>query len=265
MNHIPTVLKKHFSQQLDRIDQLQGRLNYQFDRKSLLIEALTHSSMARSLIVKESGEDLKWNERLEFLGDAVLGLCISSNLSKRPEQYPEGHLSRIRSSLVNEKTLEAIASSLGLGEALILSKGEENNGGRSKASLLADALEALIGAIFLDGGYQSANKVVEFLFTTYLAQDLHLLLKEDHKTRLQEITQKLNKQIPTYHVIQEKGPNHQTVFTVEVLFRGHSLGVGEGLSKKAASQAAAAKALDHPDLSSLLSTIINQKPGASLD
>lgn len=224
--------------------QLSKTIGYTFCNWELLVESLTHSSAARDLAKKVPQENsIPWNERLEFLGDSVLGLTISSNLLKRPEGYPEGMLSKIRASLVSEPSLAAIGREIKLGEYLLLSPGEERGGGRQKDSVIADALEALFGAIYLDGGFSAAEKVILDLFAEKLSSQLTDLIEKDYKSRLQELTQGTFKEAPIYRVVDRTGPDHRSSFNVEVEFRGRTLGVGEGPSKKAASQEAAKQAL----------------------
>jgi ribonuclease-3 len=187
---------------------------------------------------------LRWNERLEFLGDTVLSLAVSHKLMERKERFDEGELSRIRASLVNEETLAEIARDIGLGECLLLGKGEENSDGRKRDSLLADALEALLGAAFLDKGFDRASELVGQLFFSKLESDVQLLVQMDFKTMLQEVTQDKMRVTPEYEVVGETGPDHDKEFEVVVLLSGEERGRGRGASKKRASQAAAREALD---------------------
>lgn len=188
--------------------------------------------------------DLPWNERLEFLGDAVLGLAVSRRLMERGEELAEGDLSRIRAALVNEESLAELARELDIGSYLVLGKGAAQSGGRGRDSLLADALEALVGAVFVDGGFDAADRLVGRIFAAALAGELRLLVQTDFKTMLQELTQDKLKTTPTYEVAMENGPDHDKVFEVRVLLDGRELGRGKGASKKRASQVAARHALD---------------------
>jgi len=188
--------------------------------------------------------DLPWNERLEFLGDAVLSLAVSQRLMQRSEDLAEGDLSRIRAALVNEESLAEVARGLELGKFLVMGKGAVQSGGRNRNSLLADGLEALIGAIFVDAGFNAADQVVGHLLKADLTGDLELLIQTDFKTMLQELTQDKLKVIPTYLVIGETGPDHAKSFTVQVVINGHALGEGSGASKKRASQDAARHAIE---------------------
>lgn len=216
---------------------LEERLGHRFKRRELLELALTHRSFANE-------HELPGNyERLEFLGDAVLGVMTAEWLFERHPELPEGELSKRKSTLVSERSLAVHAASLGLGEALRLGVGEERSGGRVKPSLLADVLEAVLGAIWLDGGYEAARacarRVLEgTVRASGSVQDL------DAKTRLQEIVQGRGWERPAYRVVAEEGPDHSKRFEVECLLRGEVVGRGEGKSKKAAEQNAAATALE---------------------
>ena len=226
------------------MDQLCQKIDYTFRRRELLLESMTHSSAARYLQKRlQLAQEMPWNERLEFLGDSVLSLVLSSTLLQRPEGFPEGQLSKIRASLVNESTLARISRWLHIGDCLLLGPGEERAGGRNKDSVLADALEAFLGAIYLDSGFESVKRVITNLYNELLASSLTDLTQQDYKSRLQELTQGAFKEAPVYNVIKRDGPDHQLDFAVEVMFRGRSLGTGHGPSKKSASQEAARVAL----------------------
>ena len=226
--------------------ELCANIDYQFENIDLLVEALTHSSAARDLHRKTSGDiSIPWNERLEFLGDSVLGLSISTYLTNHPDKFPEGELSKIRAAIVNEKkTLADLARELGISECIVLSYGEEKSYGREKDSVLADAFEALLGAVYLDSDYNMAEKTVLRLYEDILSKPLKELLTLDYKSRLQEYTQELYKEAPSYVTKNKSGPDHRSSFEVEVQFRSKVLAVGLGPSKKQASQDAAKKALD---------------------
>lgn len=223
--------------------QLEERLGFEFKNPELLLRAVTHSSSVSPREVRRApGES---NERLEFLGDAVLGLILSNALLRRPEQLPEGVMSRLRAALVNERSLANCARALDLGSFLIVSRGEERGGGRDKDSVLADALEALIAAIFIDQGYRRAERFVLSLFKVELARPLADADARDHKTSLQELTQRQCKNTPTYRVVSKSGPDHSSEYEVEVVLGEQVLGQGRGASKKRASQEAARVALEH--------------------
>ena len=210
----------------------ENNIHYTFKNKKLLELALTHSSYAN-----ESRTHIEYNERLEFLGDAVLQLITSEKLYKEHPDMPEGRMSKQRAALVCEDALANYSKQISLGAFLFLGKGEENTGGRERPSILADAFEALIGAIFLDGGIENAKKfVLRFLDD----KDLHL---QDYKTLLQEIIQKNPGERLSYVVTGESGPDHDKVFNVEVHLNSNVIGKGTGKSKKQAEQAAAKEAL----------------------
>jgi len=216
------------------LTQLQGELGYTFADAALLARCLTHVSYERS---QSDGH----NEVLEFLGDAVLDLAVSELLIRHYPERSEGDLSRMRAGLVNSDMLADKAAQLNLGALLRLGKGEESSGGRTKPSILAGAFEALIGAVFHDGGYGAALAIVERYFAADLGEKN--LGQRDFKTRLQEISQTLYRQPPVYRVIAEKGPDHAKRFVTEIFVGGKVLGRGEGPSKKQSEQEAAKKAL----------------------
>ena len=215
---------------------LERRLGHRFRDRDLLETALTHRSFAH----EQGGGD--HYERLEFLGDAVLGLVAAERLYRLHPDDPEGELSKRKAFLVSQAVLAGRARELGLGEALRVGVGEERSGGREKTSLLADAMEALIGAVYLDGGLASAREVVEALLAAGAARPAHGA--RDPKTRLQEVAQGRGWELPVYRVLDATGPDHAKRFRVECRLRGEAVGAGEGRSKKAAEQAAAAAALE---------------------
>ena len=215
---------------------LERLLGHRFRDRGLLDAALTHRSFAH-----ERGEPEHY-ERLEFLGDAVLGLLAAERLYREHPDEPEGELSKRKGFLVSRPVLAGRAEELGLGEALRLGVGEERSGGREKASLLADALEALIGAVYLDGGLAAARKVVDPLLTAGGARPAHGA--RDPKTRLQEVAQGRGWALPEYRLLDASGPDHAKRFRVECRLQGEPAGVGEGRTKKAAEQDAAAAALE---------------------
>ncbi len=220
------------------LDSLQERLGYHFTDRSLLELALVHSSY----INENPGLTLVSNERLEFLGDAVLGLVIAERLYRELPQSTEGDLTRLRASLVRRDVLARVANEIALGGNLNLGKGEEASGGRSKPANLAGALEAVIAAIFLDSGLASARDLVIKLFGDELSKSASHGI-EDFKSQLQELLQARQQPAPTYHVTRTTGPDHDRTFTVEVKAAGKVLGVGSGKSKKAAETEAARSAL----------------------
>lgn len=238
------TVREGFPLQVSAMEQLCERVSYEFQDPTLLLESLTHSSAARYVQKKNHQPvPMPWNERLEFLGDSVLSLVLSSLLLNRPEKFPEGQLSKIRASLVNENTLARISQNIGIGACLLLGPGEERAGGRNKDSVLADALEAFLGAMYLDSGLENVRRVILALYQGILTSSLTDLTQQDYKSRLQELTQGAFKEAPLYKVIAREGPDHQLDFSVEVVFRELTLGKGHGPSKKTASQDAAKMAL----------------------
>ncbi len=227
----------------ERCEALQEQLGYEFVNQDLLLEALTHSSFARDPLPLWHGEQVKYNERLEFLGDAVLGLAVSSYLLLANDSSSEGELSRMRAGIVNSRVLARMATELNIGECLLMSRAEERAGGRAKESLVADALEAIFGAAYLDGGFLAVEVVIQHLLKRF--GDGTIPVEEDSKTLLQELTQKLYKATPTYETVLEAGPAHKMMFQVAVNVAGKILGTGEGSTKKQAAQAAARVALQH--------------------
>lgn len=220
--------------------KLEQLLGYEFSDKRLLREALTHRSFAYEHIDEPDVSD---NERLEFLGDAVLGLAMSHFLWHRFPDYSEGELSRLRSALVNEKMLSHIADRWNLSAYLFLGKGEEQTGGRRKPSILADAVEAILGALYIDGGWQRVLDVVERqiipVFDVFQSEDPLKNLHWDYKTRLQEWLQAQYKKTPVYRLDREEGPEHDKVFYVSVMMDDMVLARGRGKTKKEAQQNAA--------------------------
>ena len=219
---------------LRRRTPLEKRLGYRFREPSLLETALTHRSYAHE---KDTGANY---ERLEFLGDSVLGLVAGEWLFHRHPDLPEGELSKRKAHLVSRPVLARHASSLGLGEEIRLGVGEERSGGRTKASLLADVWEAILGAVYLDGGLEPAARLVLPL----LEDGTERRGPYDAKTHLQEVLQGQGRNLPEYVLAEETGPDHAKRFTVECRIRGEVAGVGEGRSKKKAEQAAASAALE---------------------
>ena len=215
---------------------LEQKIGYQFRNRQLLVKALTHSSYANE---KKLGK-LGCNERLEFLGDAVLELISSDFLYHRFPQIPEGELTKKRASMVCEPSLAFCAREFGLPEYLLLGKGEDMTGGRNRDSIVSDATEALLGAIYLDGGFASAK---EFVLSFILNDIEHKQLFFDSKTILQEIVQEKGNQQIEYRLIKEEGPDHNKSFTVEAIVNGDKKGEGTGHTKKAAEQAAAYEAI----------------------
>lgn len=224
---------------MNTFETLEKNLGYSFRNAELLAQALCHSSYVN----EHAHQGLKDNERLEFLGDAVLDLVISHILMFRFKEVTEGELSKFRALVVDEAGLYRVGVGLGLGDYLLLGKGEEQSGGREKPSILADATEALIGAIYLDAGFNNAMEVIEKLFAPLLERVGTGDLIHDFKSLLQEFTQQSCKVLPRYRLIKEAGPAHDTNFQVELTLKGEILARGEGKSKKEAEQHAARRAL----------------------
>ena len=218
---------------------LEAKLGYVFNNASLLENALTHSSYSN----ENKGSALSCNERLEFLGDAVLGFIVAEYLFGRFPDLPEGRMTRLRAELVCEKALNEVSKTLGLGEHLLLGRGEAANGGRERPSINADAVEAVIAAMYLDGGMEASKGFVKrFILDVFEAGNARP--DKDSKSELQELIQQKSGQTLEYRLISESGPDHMKTFTVEVLLNGRALAQGEGRSKKDAERHAAAKALE---------------------
>jgi len=215
-----------------RLDDLCGRLGYRFENRSLLQRALSH----RSWCAENGG--VPSNERLEYLGDSVLGLAVTESTFLAYPDLSEGGLAKIRASVVNASVLAEVASEYSIGEAVLLGKGEDLSGGREKTSILCDAFEAIIGAVYLDGGWNSANELVLASLKDRIAEAAEGPGGNDYKTLLQEIVAKNNDEGPDYVVVGE-GPDHDMRFTAEVAVSDTIVGTGEGRTKKQAEQAAA--------------------------
>lgn len=222
-------------------EELEERLGYRFSDPALLSRALTHRSRAHE---RKEGYGEDW-ERLEFLGDSLLGFVVGDWLVRHDVHANEGVLTRRKQSVVREEALAEAARGIGLGEALRLGRGEESSGGRDKPSLLADAFEGVLGAVYMDGGVRAARSFV----TRHLGAALKAacesdLAAEDHKTRLQETVQGKLRETPRYRVVGTTGPAHAREFEAEALVRGEVLGTGHGTSRKQAEQEAARDALE---------------------
>ena len=212
---------------------LEQAIGYRFRNISLLQNALTHSSYAN----ERWHNSLLSNERLEFLGDSVLGMLVAEYLFRTFPDRPEGELTRMRADMVCEQTLAAVANRIGLGEQLLLGHGEEQGGGRKRNSILADAVESVIAASFLDGGLEAALGIVQkFILVEVPVTKLH---NADYKTALQELVQQKKHQALAYALVGESGPDHDKQFAVEVKLNGNVVGKGVGSSKKRAEQDAA--------------------------
>ena len=220
------------------LNELEMALGYTFRSRKLLENALTHSSYAN----EKWKNGLASNERLEFLGDSILGFVVAEALYRRFPDHPEGDLTRMRADLVCENSLAQVAARLHLGKFLLLGHGEEQGGGRSRSSIPAAAVEALIAAAYLDGGFQAARGIVERLILADAPKGRPR--NADFKTALQELVQRKKNQALSYTLLEESGPDHDKTFRVEVLLNGQVVGIGSGTSKKRAEQAAAEQAID---------------------
>ena len=225
-------------------ENLERALGYRFNNAGQLTDALRHSSFVN----EQPQPSITSNERLEFLGDAVLNLAISQLLMERNPDLTEGELSRIRAQLVNETELAAIAREIGLGPHLLLGKGEALTDGREKNSILADATEAVIAAIYVDGGFDAAFGFVENQYRERLSSDNRSRYETDYKSMLQERVQSIHHEVPRYEVVQEIGPDHDKTFRVQMTVAGIAA-EGDGKSKKMAEQEAARAGLDLLDRS----------------
>ena len=220
------------------IKDLETAIGYRFQNIQLLQNALTHSSYAN----ERWHNSLLSNERLEFLGDSVLGMLVADYLYRAFPDRPEGELTRMRADMVCETTLAAAANRIGLGEHLLLGHGEERFGGRTRNSILADAMESVIAASFLDGGLDAALKIVQqFILVEVPVTKLH---NADYKTALQELVQQKKNQVLSYALVGQSGPDHDKQFDVEVSLNGTVVGKGTGRSKKRAEQDAAHSAIE---------------------
>ena len=221
------------------MQELEQKLGYTFKNPALLSEALSHSSYANEL----RSAHLNSNERLEFLGDSVLGFVTAEYLFARHPDLPEGDLTRIRAALVCEQSLYEVARQLDLGSYLKLGRGEESGGGRERTSILADATEAVFAAVYLDGGIQAASSLIHRVLLDSAKEEAVEERRRDFKTALQELVQRQADQVLTYRMVGEQGPDHAKVFMAEVLLNGEAIDSGSGRSKKEAEQSAARAAL----------------------
>ena len=221
------------------IKDLEAAIGYRFKDISLLQNALAHSSYAN----ERWHNSLLSNERLEFLGDSILGMTVAEHLYRRFPDRPEGELTRMRADMVCEQSLAQVAHTIGLGEHLLLGHGEEQGGGRGRASILADAVESVIAACYLDGGLAPAKAFIDrFILCDVPVKQLH---NRDYKTAFQELVQRKKDQIIRYTLVGEEGPDHNKQFRVEVTLNGKTVGQGTGTSKKRAEQEAARAAMEN--------------------
>lgn len=223
------------------IDQLENKIGYSFIDKNIIATAITHSSYAN----EKKAKKLRYNERIEFLGDSVLSLVISEYLFTKYPNLPEGELTVTRAKIVCESSLSQCAKNIELGRYLLLGKGEELSGGRHKASVLSDAFEALIGAMYIDGGFETAKGFILKYMEQIIKSCVAGKVLYDFKTQLQELIQQNGDQHISYHVINESGPDHNKTFETEVRINNDILGKGSGHSKKESEQNAARNALEN--------------------
>ena len=221
----------------ESVSLLQEKIGYKFKNEKLLFEALSHSSYANE------NKNLRSNERLEFLGDSVLSIVVSDYIFKHFSHIPEGDLTKLRASLVCESALFDFSKKISLGDFILLGKGEEQTGGRERPSIVSDAFEAVIAAVYLDGGMEAAREYV----LSFIPEDISPRGSDafhDYKTILQEVIQRNPEERIVYNLKGESGPDHDKNFTVQVMLNNNVIGEGTGRSKKAAEQAAAKEALD---------------------
>ena len=223
----------------DDISQIEKKLNYEFKNKDLIIQALKH----RSFLAVTNESRLLSNERLELLGDAVLGMVVVEHLFKKFPTKEEGDLTAMKSLLVSRKILARIARQIGLGEAILLNDAEEKAGGRHRPSILSDAMESIIGAVYLDGGLETAVNFINEKLLCHVKEITSEERNKNFKSILLEYSQGKYLGVPRYHVNKEEGPDHDKLFTIEVLLNNNVLGIGKGNSKKKAEQIAAKNAL----------------------
>jgi ribonuclease III len=227
-------------ERIEALHHLESLVDYRFEDLHLLDAALTHRSYSNEI----RDPELSDNERLEFLGDSVIALGISDLLIAKFPALNEGALSKLRASVVNEQSLAVVAATFMLGNYLLLGKGEEGSGGRTKISILANTFEAVIGAIFLDGGYEKVFSLIQNIFEPLLVRGIIESDHRDYKSILQEFCQKKYKDIPRYEHIGKQGPDHDTLFEVRISIGGNIEAIGIGRNKKVAEQDAARKALE---------------------
>jgi ribonuclease III len=219
-------------------EDVEALLNYRFQNIDLLVKALTHRSYAYETFQSKIVD----NERLEFLGDAVLDLVMTQLVMERFPDHSVGELTRIRASIVNDKALAELSRRLGLGPFILLGKGENQTGGREKASILADCYEAVVGAVYLDGGYAETFKMLASHFSKVLARLVRKIPAQNFKNLLQEESQTRHQTVPRYSLVRESGPDHKKEFRVSVSVQGFIMGHGRGRTKKEAEQRAAEEA-----------------------
>ncbi|MDP4093500.1 MAG: ribonuclease III [Bacillota bacterium] len=233
-------MQKKLDVLVENIQQFEETIGYTFKDKRNIILALTHSSFANEL----KSKDIVSNERLEFLGDSVLSIVTSEFIYKNCTNQAEGEMTKLRASIVCEASLVICANKIELGKYLLLGKGEELTGGRTRTSILSDAFEAVIGAVYLDGGIISARKFINRHMSLLLNNSAKVSGFVDYKTQFQELVQKQGEKRISYEIVEQKGPDHNKIFVVQVRIGDNVMGKGEGKSKKAAEQSAAEAAIE---------------------
>lgn len=241
MNHKKNEKSESDSKKIryKQLSILQNIIHVKFKEKSLLNRALIH----RSYVNESSTDKIKDNERLEYLGDSVLGLIVNEYLFRRFEDYPEGDLAKIKSAVVSEATLAKVARDINLGTYLLMGKGEELSGGRDRSSILANSFEALIGAVYLDSGLRECRRFILSLLKKDIERIDRMTYLRDPKTTLQEYVQKRYKERPVYEVVEERGPDHKKEFIVRLIIKGNEVSRGVGSSKRKAEMLAAEQIL----------------------
>lgn len=224
---------------LENLEELQEILEYKFKNINLLKTALTHTSYAH-----EAGKNIKHNERLEFLGDTILNLTITDKIYKHTPEISEGNMSKIRATIICEECLFEAALSLNYDKFIMLGKGEEKFGGNKKPSILSDAFEAVIAAIYLDSDFETAKKFILKVLSDKTDKAISVVGQKDYKTRLQEVIQSKSDDKIIYKIVNEKGPDHQKEYEIEVYLGSKAIGRGKGSNKKEAEQHAAKVALE---------------------
>lgn len=230
---------KTFNKIKENIDKFENVIGYKFKNREFILEALTHSSYSNE------NRKFKYNERMEFLGDSVLGLVISDHIFKKEKGVPEGELTKLRANIVCEGSLSEAAKKINLGEYILLGRGEEATGGRERKSIIADAFEAVIAAIYLDGGIENASKFILSNLSDIIKDSIDGKIFRDYKTQLQEEIQKNGASNIWYKLVEESGPDHNKTFVMMVGVDDKELGIGKGKSKKEAEQVAAKAAISY--------------------
>ncbi len=235
---------KNIPIQITKLEDFENKINYTFENKDYLITALSHSSYAND----KAQSSIESNERFEFFGDSIVNFIVSKSIFLNHSELSEGNMTRIRANIVCETSLKNQSVKLEIGEYLILGKGEVQTGGRKRASILADAFEAITASIYLDGGIKAAEKFVLEHLNDMIEESVETLTFQDYKTKLQEMVNRNNEQRIAYEVISEKGPDHNKIFVSQLRIDGKIIAKGSGKNKKEAAQNAAKYAVEHKEL-----------------